>query len=347
VQPISQPEYATYSAKSQPAGSPHSHQPLRPTYFDLVHDALQANPDGLKSSGIIAWLRFNRSEAFLERGEEKIRVNIPATCSTNANKSPARLWRFEDTSKEKGYIWKLPKLGETHAGLSVSGTRGGSMSELPTDRSRDSGQSGGDAQSEPPKGPGSRTLVNASAASILLRLYEDAPLPDARSPTNPGAVRGIPRIIETDSSEDDTDEHTENDEAAHAQSIPDKSFMQQQNVASKEDNDVSQVRTASEGDAPEVQLGRLVVAARGMKRKCERLESDIKIRRSKIPNINELSKQAEELAQRAEAARLQANAAKTTLKAAEEETKKLTAAEEELQEAQRKFTDTRKQLQID
>jgi chromosome segregation ATPase len=83
-----------------------------------------------------------------------------------------------------------------------------------------------------------------------------------------------------------------------------------------------------------------------MKRKCESLESDIKICRSKIPDIKELFKQAEELAQRAEAARLQANAAQTTLEAAEEETKKLTAAEEELQDTQRNFTNVRRQLQM-
>jgi hypothetical protein len=221
------------------------------------------------------------------------------------------------------------------------------MSELPTDSSRDSGQSGGNVQLEPPQGPSCRTLVDTSAASVLLRLHENAPRPVASSPTTLRAVGGIPRIIGTDSSDDDTDEDTENDEDAYAQSMSDEPLMQQQNVAREEDNDVPQVHTASVVDTPEVQLGRLVVAAQGMKRKCESLESDIKIRRSKIPDIKELSKQAEELAQRAEAARLQANAAKTTLEAAEEETEKLTAAVEELQETQRKFTNVRKQLQID
>ncbi|OQN95331.1 hypothetical protein B0A48_18766 [Cryoendolithus antarcticus] len=168
-------------------------------------------------------------------------------------------------------------------------------------------------------------------------------------------VRRIPRIVESDSSDNDQDVHTEADQPSTVQCMPGIPLEQQQNTARREEgNDVSHNNTASLEEAPETRLGRLVVAARSLKRKCESLELDITSCRNKLPNVTELAniaeqkfKEAQELARQAEATRRQAEDAKTKLEVAEEETGKLAAAEEELQRARQDYRDTRKQLEID
>nr|OQO22088.1 hypothetical protein B0A51_16189 [Rachicladosporium sp. CCFEE 5018] len=241
------------------------------------------------------------------------------------------------------------------------------MSELSISSGGNGGQSIGNTLAAPAPVPNSRMPMDTSAASVLLQLHDDAahkrkgaeyvssPLGAARASPKARTVRKVPHNGESDSLGDNGDVHTEADQPSTVQSMPRIPLEQQQNTARREeDNDVLHSNTASLEEAPETRLGRLVVAARGLKRKCESLELDITSCRNKLPNVTELAnfaeqkfKEAEALVRQAEATRRQAEEAKSKLEDAKEETGKLTAAEEELQQARREFRDVRNQLEID
>ncbi|KAK0301978.1 hypothetical protein LTR01_009051 [Friedmanniomyces endolithicus] len=94
--------------------------PSRSIYFGFIHDALSANPSGLRSHEIFHWLRENRPEAFQERGEEKFRVSLQTTLSAQSNKKEPTIWKYkEGKSKGSGYIWRLPNVEQSAEGAAT------------------------------------------------------------------------------------------------------------------------------------------------------------------------------------------------------------------------------------
>ncbi|OQN95355.1 hypothetical protein B0A48_18684 [Cryoendolithus antarcticus] len=278
--------------------------------------------------------------------------------------SPAKLLKDKDPSKGLGYIWKLP-LEKTQTGLHGLDTGNISTSELPISTGDTGGQPIGNTLSTPIQVSSSRLPMETSAASVLLETHDGAghkrkwaehisSSPNAAMvPPEARRVRGIPHIVESDSSDDDTDDHTEDDQPATTENMSGISIAQQ-STATSEGNNAAHGRALSQDEARAVDLGKLVVLAQGLKQKYERLELNFKNSCSEIPDLEELahtaeqkSKEAQELAKRAEAIRLQADAAKADLEVAKEATRKLTAAKEEMQKIQQERVHVLEQLGID
>lgn len=79
-----------------------------PAYFNLVYEALAANPQGLSSSKVFEWLRNNRPQTFHKYDEKKLRTAIQGTLSAQSNKQQPTVWKYKvDGSEELGYIWRL------------------------------------------------------------------------------------------------------------------------------------------------------------------------------------------------------------------------------------------------
>lgn len=77
-------------------------------YFNLVYEALAANPRGLSSSKVFEWLRNNRPRTFHKYDEKKLRTAIQGTLSAQSNKQQPTVWKYKvDGSEELGYIWRL------------------------------------------------------------------------------------------------------------------------------------------------------------------------------------------------------------------------------------------------
>ena len=77
-------------------------------YFNLVYDALAANPQGLSSLKVFEWVRDNRPQTLHKYDEERLRTAIQGTLSAQSNKRQPTVWKYKDDgSDELGYIWKL------------------------------------------------------------------------------------------------------------------------------------------------------------------------------------------------------------------------------------------------
>ena len=72
-------------------------------YFNLVYDALAANPQGLSSSKVFEWIRNNRPQTLHKYDEKKLRTAIQGTLSAESNKQQPTVWKYKaDGSEELG-----------------------------------------------------------------------------------------------------------------------------------------------------------------------------------------------------------------------------------------------------
>jgi hypothetical protein len=82
--------------------------PTRTPYFDLIQDALIANPEGLRSSDVFEWLRTHRPQEFRNYDEKKLQAAVQATLSAQLTKQQPTVWKYKvDGAEAPGYIWKL------------------------------------------------------------------------------------------------------------------------------------------------------------------------------------------------------------------------------------------------
>jgi hypothetical protein len=98
------------SNRKQPSTSENRRStPTRtPTYFDLIHDALAAHPEGLCSNDVFEWLRKHRPLVFRQYDEKKLRTAVQGTLSAQSDRQQATVWKYKvDNSEGPGYIWKL------------------------------------------------------------------------------------------------------------------------------------------------------------------------------------------------------------------------------------------------
>jgi hypothetical protein len=79
-----------------------------PTRADLIHDALAANPEGLRSNDVFEWLRENRPHAYRECDEGKFKIDVRKALSAQSTKAtPTVLKSRDDGSGGSRSIWKL------------------------------------------------------------------------------------------------------------------------------------------------------------------------------------------------------------------------------------------------
>jgi hypothetical protein len=79
-----------------------------PTRADLIHDALAANPEGLRSNDVFEWLRENRPHAYRECDEGKFKIDVRKALSAQSTKAtPTVLKSRDDGSGGSRFIWKL------------------------------------------------------------------------------------------------------------------------------------------------------------------------------------------------------------------------------------------------
>ena len=80
----------------------------RTPYFDLIQDALIANPEGLRSSDVFEWLRTHRPHEFRKHDEKKLQAAVQGTLSAQSTKQQPTVWKYKvDGAEALGYIWKL------------------------------------------------------------------------------------------------------------------------------------------------------------------------------------------------------------------------------------------------
>lgn len=80
----------------------------RSTCYQYICDALQANPDGLKTYEILNWLKTHRPTVNHEQGEETLKQKVSGALSYYAGRANATIWKFKDTkSQGHAYLWKL------------------------------------------------------------------------------------------------------------------------------------------------------------------------------------------------------------------------------------------------
>jgi len=357
---------------------------IRTPYFDLIQDALIANPEGLCSNDVFEWLRTHRPHAFRKYDEKKLRTSVQSTLSAQSNKQEPTVWKYKvDGAEGLGYIWQLADSAPLVEAASAA--NGVLQTPVAADYMR------GEAECSQEDTPAPASLASPAQDSQRARFRRMTP---ARVQGHDDSNGGDAHMVETEATAvhgdgtqhalSDTIQDTEgfahqlpgttSEHLPTTQPKPPAMVQPQTHTQGEEKTGSAMARsdsTASEvGEADrrvdtvegsldsdhedELRYGKLVKRLRKMKNQRERRIRKIKAERNALPDIQMLERTVEETAERvAELRRIleeacqSAETARKDLEVTLNKTSEIEVAEREVEQLKVDFKELHSQLGID
>jgi hypothetical protein len=355
----------------------------RTPYFDLIQDALIANPEGLCSNDVFEWLRTHRPHEFGKYEEKKLRASVQSTLSAQSNKPEPTVWKYKvDSAEGLGYIWQL---ADSAPLVEATSARGILQTPVAADYRRDEAE----CSQEDTRAPASL----ASPAHDLQRAQSRRMTP-ARVHGHDDSNSGDAQIVETEAAalhgdgtqQSISDTIQDSEDFAHqlprttseplstTQPKPPAIIQPQTHTQDEDKTESAMARSDSAaskvGEADrrvdmeegsldsdhedQLRYGKLVKRLRRMKDQRERQIQKIEAERNALPDIQMLEKTVEETAEKVaelrrvleEACQL-AETARKDLEVTLNKTREIKIAEREVEQLKVDSKELRSQLGID
>jgi hypothetical protein len=357
--------------------------PIRTPYFDLIQDALIANPEGLCSNDVFEWLRTHRPDEFRKYEEKKLRASVQATLSAQSAKLQPTVWKYKvDGAEGLGYIWKL---ANTAPLVDAASTRGVLQSPLAVDYRRHETEGSQDDTRTPASlaspahdsqkaqfrrmtparvqghdysSGGDAHMVETEAAAVHGDVTHHA-VSDMNQNTEDSAHQ-LPRATSESLSTTKSKSPAMNQPQTHThdEEEPESAIARPDSAASEvgeTDRCVDMEEGSHDSDHEEqLRYGRLVKRLRRMKDRRERQIQKIEAERNALPDIQMLEKTVEKTAEKVaelrrvlEEAYQSAETARKDLEVALNKTSEIEIAEREVEQLKVDSKELRSQLGID
>jgi hypothetical protein len=353
--------------------------PTRTPYFDLIQDALIANPEGLCSNDVFEWLRTHRPHEFGKYEEKKLRASVQSTLSAQSNKPEPTVWKYKvDGAEGLGYIWQL---ADSAPLVEATSARGILQTPVAADYRRDEA----DCSQEDTRAPASlaspahdsQRAQSRNMTPARVHGHDDSNGGDAQTvETEAAAIHGDGTQQTMSDTIQDTEDfahqlpRTTSEPLSTTQPKP-PAIIQPQTHTQDEDKTESAMAAASEvGEADrrvdmeegsldsdhedQLRYGKLVKRLRRMKDQRERQIQKIEAERNALPDIQMLEKTVEERAEKVaelrrvlEEACQSAETARKDLEGTLDKTSEIEIAEREVEQLKVDSEELRSQLGID
>jgi hypothetical protein len=355
----------------------------RTPYFDLIQDALIANPEGLRSNDVFEWLRTHRPHEFRKHDEKKLQAAVQGTLSAQSTKQQPTVWKYKvDGAEALGYIWKL---ANTTPLADAASARWVVRSPLAVDYRRHETEGSQDDTRTPASlaspAHDSQKAHSRSMTPARVQGHDNSNGGDAQMVETEGAaVHGDGTQHAMSDTTQDTGDFAHQSPCTTSESLPTTQLkppptVQPQTHAQNEEKTESAMArsdsTASEvGEADsrvdieegsfdsdheeQLRYGKLVKRLRRMKGRRERQIQKIEAERNALPDIQMLEKTVEETAEKVaklrrvlEEACQSAETARKYLEVTLNKTSEIEIAEREVEQLKADSKELRSQLGID